>query len=146
MVERVYDRLQETMAAAALALVIVAGSAFIWIGLPALGFWVGGQLTSSAEMFLLFVLGAVPLAMVGFGWLLYRVAAVYERLRGRGGASGSPRSAWLVSSSDERARARRARAPRSLVDVSMAVSAVIALVLMFVYFFFIGETRLVTPL
>jgi hypothetical protein len=30
--------------------------------------------------------------------------------------------------------------------VSMAVSAIAALVLMFVYFFFIGETRLVTPL
>ena len=144
--ERVYDRVLEAMAMAVLALLIVAGSAFIWIGLPALGFWVGGQLTSSAEMFLLFVLGAVPLAMVGFGWLLYRVAAVYERLRGRERSGGSPRSAWLVSSSDERARARRARAPRSLVDVSMAVSAIVALVLMFVYFFFIGETRLVTPL
>jgi hypothetical protein len=146
MVERFYDRALEAMAVAALALLIVAGSAFIWIGLPTLGFWVGGQLTTSAEMFLLFVLGSVPLAMVGFGWLLYRIAAVYERLRGRGGGGGSPRSAWLVSSSDEGARARRARAPRSLVDVSMAVSAIVALILMFVYFFFIGETRLVTPL
>jgi hypothetical protein len=146
MEERVYDRLLEAMSAAALGLLIIAGSAFIWIGLPALGFWVGGQLTSSAEMFLLFVLGAVPLAMVGFGWLLYRVAAVYERARGRDGAGAGPRSAWLVSSTDERARVRRARAPRSLVDVSMAVSAIVALVLMFIYFFFIGETRLVHPL
>ena len=91
MVERMYDRFLEALTTAALALAIVAGSAFIWIGLPTLGFWVGGQLTTSAEMFLLFVLGSVPLAMVGFGWLLYRVAATYERLRGRGGAGGSPR-------------------------------------------------------
>jgi hypothetical protein len=146
MVDRMFDRVLEAMAVAALALLIVAGSAFIWIGLPALGFWIGGKLTSSAEAFLLFVLGAVPLSMVGFGWLLYRVAAVYERLRGRAAAGGSPRSAWLVSSTDERAPARRARAPRSLIDVSMAVSAVLALILMAVYFFFIGETRLVTPL
>jgi hypothetical protein len=145
MVHRMYDRALEAMAVAALGLLIVAGSAFIWIGLPVLGFWVGGKVTTSAEGFLLFVLGAVPLAMVGFGWLLYRVGAVYERLRARGGPSGGPRSAWLVSSSDERAPARRARAPRSLIDVSMAVSAVIALVLSFVYFFFVGEIRLVTP-
>jgi hypothetical protein len=145
MVGRLYDRALEAMAMAALALLIVAGSAFIWVGLPALGFWVGGKLTTSAEGFLLFVLGAVPLAMVGFGWLLYRVASVYERLRGRGDAPGGPHAAWLVSSSDERAPARRARAPRSLIDVSMAVSAVVALVLFVVYFFFVGEIRLVTP-
>jgi preprotein translocase subunit Sec61beta len=145
MVDRAYDRALEAMAVAALALMIVAGSAFIWIGLPALGFWVGGKLTTSAEGFLLFVLGAIPLAMVGFGWLLYRVASLYERMRGRGGSSGGPRSAWLVSSSDERASNRRISAPRSLIDVSMAVSAVVALVLFLAYFFFVGETRLVTP-
>ena len=145
MVERMYDRFVEAMATTALALVIVAGSAFIWIGLPILGFWIAGKLTSSAEGFLLFVLGSIPLAMVGFGWLLYRIAALYEGLRGRAGGAGSPRSAWLVSSSDERARLRRARAPRALIDVSMAVSAAVAMILIVVYFFFIGEMTLVNP-
>jgi hypothetical protein len=140
-----YHRVLEAMAVAALALLIVAGSAFIWIGLPVLGFWLAGKVTTDAEGFLLIVLGSVPLAMVGFGWALYRLSAVYERLRGGERVGRSPRSAWLVSSTDERARARRARAPRALVDVSMAVSAMVALVLMLVYFFFIGEIRLVTP-
>jgi hypothetical protein len=72
------------------------------------------------------------------------VAAVYERLRGSDRPASS-RSAWLVSSSDERARVRRAQAPRSLVDVAMALSAVVALILMVVYFFFIGEMNLVNP-
>jgi hypothetical protein len=143
--ERLTDQILEALAVAALALVIVAGSAFIWIGVPVLGFWIAGKLTTTSEGFLLVVLAAVPLAMVGCSWLLYRVAAVYERLRGAGGG-GSSRSAWLVSSSDERARLRRARAPRSLIDVAMAVSAIVALVLMFVYFFFIGEMTLVNPL
>jgi hypothetical protein len=143
--EPLTDQVLETLAVAALALVVVAGSAFIWIGVPVLGFWIAGKLTTTSEGFLLVVLAAVPLAMVGCGWLLYRVAAVYERLRGVGGGSSS-RSAWLVSSTDERARLRRARAPRSLIDVAMAVSAVVALILMVVYFFFIGEMRLVNPL
>jgi hypothetical protein len=143
--EHMPNQILEALAVAALALVIVAGSAFIWIGVPVLGFWVAGKLTTTSEAFLLVVLGAVPLAMVGCGWLLYRVAAVYEQLRGAG-SGWSSRSAWLVSSSDERAGLRRARAPRSLIDVAMAVSAVVALILMVVYFFFIGEMRLVNPL
>ncbi|HEX2234037.1 MAG TPA: hypothetical protein VHG69_11825 [Thermoleophilaceae bacterium] len=146
MVGDLYDRVVEATAVAALALSIVVGSAVLWVGLPILGFWLAGKVTDDAEGFLLIVLGSVPLAMVGFGWVLYRVAAVYERVRGRAGGGGGPRSAWLVSSSDEGARSRRARAPRSLIDVSMAISAVLALILMAVYFFFIGETRLVNPL
>ena len=53
----------------------------------------------------------MPLAMVGFGWLLFRLNALYEHLHG---ARGPPaRSAWLVSSSDERGPLRRpaGRAP-----------------------------------
>jgi hypothetical protein len=146
MVDRMYDRILEAMAAAALALVIVAGSAFLWIGIPVLGFWVAGELTTTSEVFLLVVLGCVPLAMVGWGWLLYRINAVYQGLRGGGRPAQSSRSAWLVSSTDERARLRRARAPRSLIDVAMTVSAVAALVLMVVWFFFLAEQTLVNPL
>jgi hypothetical protein len=143
--DRVTSNVLEALAVAALALMIVAGSAFLWIGIPVLGFWVAGKFTTTSELFLLVALGTVPPAMVGFGWVLYRVNAVYERLRGGGRPATSPRSAWLVSSSDERAGVRRARAPRSLIDVALAVSAVVALVLMVVYFLFIGETRLVNP-
>ena len=40
---------------------------------------------------------AVPAAMVAFGWLLYRLNALYEGLHGA--PEGPPaRSAWLVSS------------------------------------------------
>jgi hypothetical protein len=123
MVGGMQDRLLHAMASAALGLLIVAGSAFIWIGLPPLGFWIAGQLTSTTESFLLFVLAAIPVSMIGFGWLLYRVGAVYEGLR-----------------------LRRARSARPLVDVAMVVSAAVALVLLAVYFFFFGEMRLVTPL
>jgi hypothetical protein len=137
--------LSRRIAATCLALVIITGSAGLWIGVPLLGFWAGGQLTSSAEGFLFFVLGGVPLAMVLVGWALYRVNGLYEGLRGSEREADVP-SAWLTSVSEERAEYRRRRGPRPLIDVAMTASAVTALVLMVVWFFFLAEMRLVNPL
>jgi hypothetical protein len=134
--------IQQTVAIAVLALAIVLGSAFLWIGIPVLGFWLAGEVTSSQQGYLFAVLGGIPLAMVGSGWLLYRVNAVYESLLGDDQPESGGRSAWLVSLSDERAKARRSRAPRRLIDVAMTASAVVAMVLMLVWFFFIADTIL----
>jgi uncharacterized membrane protein (DUF485 family) len=125
-----------------LALMIVLGSAVLWIGVPVAGFWAAGRVTSNSVDFLLFALGSVPLTMVVTGFLLYRINAVYVSLRDEDAPAARPRSAWLVSSSDERSKARRQRGRRELIDVAMTASAITALVLMFVYFFFIGQMRL----
>ena len=95
--------------------------------------------------FLFATLGGIPLAMTASAWLLYRVNDLYERGRGAPG-SGRRRSAWLVSSSDERNRERRARAPRPLIDVAMTLSATAALVLMAIWFFFYSQMWLVNPM
>jgi hypothetical protein len=142
MVRRLAQKPLEALATAVLAVALVAGSAFLWIGIPLLGFWLAGELTTTTEAFLLAALGGVPLAMVSFGWLLYRLNAVYEGLHG-GRRPGGSRAAWLVSSSDERGKVRRARAPRALIDVAMTTSAVVALVLFLIWFFFFAEMRLV---
>lgn len=131
---------------AVLGLAIVLGSAALWIGIPLGGLWLAGELTSTAQGFLFATLGGIPLAMTAFAWLLYRVNDRYERSRGGAAAGGHRRSAWLVSSSDERSRVRRARAPRALIDVAMTVSATAALVLMAIWFFFFSEMWLVNPL
>jgi hypothetical protein len=129
------------LAAACLAVVIVVGSAVLWIGLPLAGFWAAGRLTKTAESFLLFALGVVPVSMVLGGWALYRVAARYESLRPpRDERDG--RSAWLVSLSDERAVLRRRRASRPLIDVAMTASAVTAIVAMLIWFFLFATMRL----
>jgi len=146
MVARVAHDLVERLAEATLALGIVVGSAFLWIGIPVGGFWLAGELTTSAEGFLLMVLGGVPLAMVGFGWLLYRINDLYAGFRGAERQATMGRAAWLVSSSDERNKVRRARAPRPLIDVAMTASAVAALALLLVWFFFFAKMNLVTPL
>ena len=132
--------------AATLAVVIVVGSAVLWIGIPVLGLWLAGRFTTDGQGFLFATLGGIPLAMVAFGWVLYRVNAAYERSRGPEAAPERQRSAWLVSLSDERGRDRRARARRPLIDIAMTVSLSIALVLMAVWFFFFSHMWLANPL
>ncbi|HMJ95827.1 MAG TPA: hypothetical protein VK486_08235 [Thermoleophilaceae bacterium] len=129
-----------------LAAAVVLGSAALWIGIPFGGLWLAGELTTTAQGFLFATLGGIPLAMTVSAWLLYRVNDLYERSRGPAAGPGRRRSAWLVSSSDERNRARRARAPRPLIDVAMTLSATAALVLMAIWFFFYSQMWLVNPL
>ena len=87
---------------AVLAVAVVLGSAALWIGIPFGGLWLAGELTSTAQGFLFATLGGIPLAMTASAWLLYRVNDLYERSRGTDDGGGRRRSAWLVSSSDER--------------------------------------------
>ncbi len=131
----------QRLVVATLAAGIVLGSLFLWIVVPVLGMWIAGQLTTSNVGFLFATLGGIPLTMVGTGFLLYRLNAVYEEVR-PGERSAHAHSAWNVSLSEERAGERRARAPRPLVDVAMTASAVTALVLLLVWFFFIAEMKL----
>jgi hypothetical protein len=131
---------------AVLAVAVVLGSAALWIGIPFGGLWLAGELTSTAQGFLFATLGGIPLAMTASAWVLYRVNDLYERSRGTEDGGGRRRSAWLVSSSDERNRLRRARAPRPLIDVAMTVSASTALVLLTIWFFFYSQMWLVNPM
>jgi hypothetical protein len=139
--ERAWPDITKAVVLAALAVVIVLGSLFLWIGIPVLLLWAGGQLTNTNTGFLFAALASIPLAMVGFGWLLYRVNAVYERLHGAG-AGSAEHSPWLQSLSAERGRLRREKAPRRLIDVAMTGSAIVAIVLLLVWFFFLAEMHL----
>jgi hypothetical protein len=127
--------------AAFLAVVIVLGCGVLWIGVPIAGFWVAGQLFTKSTHFLIFALLTVPLTMVLFGFLLYRVNALYMTLRDQE-AGPPPRSGWLVSTTDERRDLRLRRGQRQLIDVAMTASIVTALVLMVVWFFFLAQMRL----
>ena len=138
---RAWPDISRPVLVAALALAIVLGSAFLWIGIPVLLLWAGGQLTNTNTGFLFAALASIPLAMTGFGWLLYRLNGIYEDLRG-GAAGGGGHSPWLRSLGDERAGFRRARAPRRLIEVSMTGSALLAIVLLLVWFFFLAEMKL----
>jgi hypothetical protein len=131
-----------TPAAVLLGTGVVAGSLLLWVGLPVVGLWVVGEVTSTSSGFLAVALIVIPAAMALFGALLYRLGDLYERISGDGRPARGGRSAWLVSATDERSSARRARAPRPLIDVAMTFSATVALVLMAVWFFVLAHSPL----
>jgi hypothetical protein len=128
----------DRLAAAALAAVIVVGSAVLWIGVPFGSFWVAARLTSDSVRGVLFALLAIPAAMALGAWALYRVNSVYEELR-----EGPPRRtsppAWRQSLGERR---DVRRGPPRLIDVTMTGSAIAALVLLVIWFFFFADMQL----
>lgn len=118
---------------AALALTIMVGSLITWIGIPLFWVWIAGQLIDEYPSIYLLALAACPLTMIVWGWMLYRVNAIYTELtRHASDAPGTQRSAWLGSLSGDRKPRRR---QATLLDVSMIVSVIIALSAMAVWFF-----------
>ena len=118
---------------AALAFVIVLGSLVFWIGIPLFWIWVAGQLIHDYPSIYLLALAACPLTMIVWGWILYRVNAIYLDLAPPPpDVPGAQRSAWLGSLSDARKPKRR---QPTLLDVSMIVSVIIALTAMAIWFF-----------
>ena len=117
----------------ALALTIVVGSLITWIGIPLFWIWVAGQLIHEYPSIYLLALGACPVTMIVWGWVLYRLNVIYTELTARAAdAPGTQRSAWLGSLSGDRTPRRR---QATLLDVSMIVSVIIALTVMAVWFF-----------
>ena len=118
---------------AALAFVIVVGSLITWIGIPLFWVWLAGQLIDEYPSIYLLALAACPVTMVLWGWLLYRVNAIYLELSPPPeDAPGIQRSAWLGSLSGDRRPRRRAA---TLLDVSVIASVIVALTAMAVWFF-----------
>jgi hypothetical protein len=127
--------------AGCLAGVIVAGSALVWVGVPVAGFWLATRVAPSGVTAVLCALIAIPVGMAAAGWLLARVSACYEALRGGAERRRGP-PAWRVSLSEERASDRRRAGERRLIDVAMTVSAAAAFLALTVWFFFFAELPL----
>ena len=103
-----------------LVLTIFVGSLVMWIGVPLGWVWVVGQLADHPLEAYGMALFGCPITMVLFGLLLARLNGLHMRLTG--GPSRQARTAWLKSVSGE----RRPRGPRTVLDISMTVSVVIA--------------------
>jgi ABC-type uncharacterized transport system permease subunit len=127
--------------AGCLAGLIVVGSALVWIGVPIAGFWLAARVAPNGITAVLSALIAIPVAMAAAGWLLARVSARYESLRGGVERRRGP-PAWRVSLSEERASDRRRAGERRLIDIAMTVSAAAALLALTIWFFFFAELRL----
>jgi hypothetical protein len=115
---------------------IFAGSLLLWLGIPAAGLWLVSQLMENGLWVVLTVLGVVcPLLMIALAILLGRLNGAYYRAVGADPGRRPP--AWRSSLSGDRTPARR---PRNVLEVSLTLSVVIAIVALAVWFFFFAHS------
>jgi hypothetical protein len=128
------DAVSARMAALGLAGAIVLGSLILWIAIPAAWVWGASQLVTRYPIVYAAALLGCPATMVLWGWVLHRLNVVYLRVSGAEQPPPS-RSPWLKSLSAERRRYARG----SVLEISITVSLIIAVVAMAIWFFFFAH-------
>lgn len=129
-------RMVNRLTASGIAVLLIAGSAVVWLGIPAGCIWLSSKTARSVSDSFAILLGVCPVAMVAFSLVLVKLNGVYLRLRGA--HPSQHHSAWLKSLSGE----RTIRTARPVLETSMIASALIALVALFVWFFFFAHSHL----
>ena len=115
---------------------IFAGSLTLWLGIPAAGLWLVSKLSDNGILVVFAVFGIFcPAAMTALGLLLGRLNGSYYRHVGIDPGRRPP--AWRSSLSGDRATARR---PRNVLEVSLTLSVLIAIVALAVWFFFFAHS------
>jgi hypothetical protein len=117
-----------------LAALIFLGSLVMWIGIPLGWVWLVSQFADHYPDVYAGALFGCPVTMVLFGLLLARLNGLHMRITG--GHSARSRTAWLKSLSGD----RLARRPRTVLDTSMCVSVVIAILTIAVWYFFFAHS------
>jgi hypothetical protein len=117
-----------------LAVLIFLGSLVMWIGIPLGWVWLVSRVADHYPDVYAGALFGCPVTMVLLGLLLARLNALH--LRVTGGQADRGRTAWLRSTSGD----RLTRRPRTVLDTSMVVSVVIAIVAMAIWYFFFAHS------
>lgn len=121
---------------------IFSGSLVLWLGIPLGGLWLVSKLSDSRLIVIFAVLGVVcPLAMLALGLVLARLNGAYYRLLGAP-PDGRRTPGWRTSLSGDRSPARR---PRAVLETSLTLSVLIALVAFVVWFLFFAHSPLPAP-
>jgi hypothetical protein len=102
---------------------MAVGSLAVWTVIPAAWLWLSAQVGDSNQFSFLAALVACPITMALAVKGLSRVHDAYLRISGRPGALVA-RSAWLRPISGERGD----RKPRTILDVFMIASGVLAVI------------------
>jgi len=117
-----------------LILAIFLGSLAMWIGLPLGWLWLVTRVVKGNPEAYAAALFGCPVTMTLLGMLLARLNSCYLTLSG--GHPEQYRTAWLESLSGDRGRRR----PRTVLETSMTISVVIAIVAITVWFFFYAHS------
>jgi hypothetical protein len=118
----------------ALAAGIFLGSFALWVAVPVGSLWIASLFSNDGTTVMLWVLIICPLAMLACGLGLSALYRAYLRVSNAQPSRG--RTAWLGSLSGDR---RPPRGRRPVLDFSITFSAVTAIVLLLVWFFFLAE-------
>jgi hypothetical protein len=115
---------------------IFAGSLVLWLGVPAAGLWLVSKLSDNGLLVVFAVFGIFcPVVMTAVGLLLGKLNGTYYRVVGV--EPGRQPPSWRSSLSGDRTTARR---PRNVLEVSLTLSVVIAVVAMIVWFLFFAHS------
>ena len=104
-------------------------SLIMWIGVPLGWLWIAAQVSSDYQTIYLWALFAIPVTMVGVGWVLFRLNAVYVRVSNE--ADGPRQTTWLRSQAADRSSSE----PKRAIDIIMACSVGLAVALLALWFF-----------
>ncbi len=115
-------------------LVLAIACLVFWIGIPIGGLWALSKATDSFVTHFVVGLIGVPVAMALFSPVLFWLNFLYLRVSGA--------LARLEQDELESGWQRRLRGP---LEPMLLASFLVALVALFVWFFFLAEYRLVTP-
>ena len=119
----------------ALATAIFLGSFGLWIAVPLASLWLGSLLSDDGTTVMLAVLIICPISMLAYGLGLSVLYAAY--LRAADAHPMRTRSGWLGSATGDRRPAMSARRP--VLDFSLTFSAIVAGVLLIVWFLLFAE-------
>jgi heme/copper-type cytochrome/quinol oxidase subunit 2 len=117
-------RARDRLAAGFLLLLIGVGSLMLWIGIPAGALWALSKVTESSTRHFVLGLVAVPAAMLVFAPVLFWLNGLYLRVTGA-----------LQPEEDDEDRRWRLRGP---LELFLYASPAIALVILFVWIFFLA--------
>lgn len=117
-----------------LAALIFLGSLVMWIGVPLGWLWLVSRFADHYPDVYAGALFGCPATMVLLGLALARLDALHLRISG--GHASRGRTAWLKSLSGDRV----ARRDWTVLDRSMVVSVVLAIVVMAVWYFFFAHS------
>lgn len=117
-----------------LAAGIFVGSFALWVLVPFGSLWIASRLAKDATTMMLYVLFICPISMLACSFGLGALYRAY--LRVSGAQAMRDRTAWLGSLSGAR---RPSRGRRPILDFSLTFSAITAIVLLLVWFFFLAE-------
>jgi hypothetical protein len=117
-----------------LGVALVVGSLTMWIGIPVAWLWLASQLSTEYPIIWALAVFGCPLTMAAWTLVLARLNGAY--LRATGTHPEQQHAAWLHSMSGERGPRRP---QRTLLDVSMTVSVILAMLAIAIWFFFFAE-------